>query len=70
MQETDEVDMQSELVDDYAIGDLVTVANLEAGQTASASVTSKTVTIADGVASFSCDVGPISALTDIGSEME
>lgn len=70
MQETDEVDMQSELVDDYAIGDLVTVANLEAGQTASASVTSKTVTIADGVASFSCDVGPISDLTDIGSEME
>lgn len=70
LQETDEVEMQSELVDDYAIGDLVTVANLEAGQTASASVTSKTVTIADGVASFSCDVGPASDLTDIGEEME
>lgn len=70
LQECDEVDMQSELVDDYAIGDLVTVANLEAGQTASAMVASKTVTIADGMASFSCDVGSTSALTDIGEEME
>lgn len=70
LQERDEVETESELVDDYAIGDLVTVANLEAGQTASAMVASKTVTIADGVASFSCDVGSMSALTDIGEEME
>lgn len=70
LQETDEVDMQSELIDDYAIGDFVTAANLEAGQSADAIVTSKTVTIADGIASFSCDVGSTSELTDIGSEME
>lgn len=70
LQGTDEVDMSSELVDDYAVGDLVSVANLEANQSATAVVTSKTVTIADGMASFSCDVGSASDLLGIEEEME
>lgn len=67
LQEGAEVDVSSDLVDDYDVGDFVTVVNLEASQSATAAVTSKTVTLIDGEPTFSCDIGSISALYDISN---
>jgi len=55
-------------VDDYDVGDYVTVTNLEAGQTATAVVTSKTVTLANGEPTFSCEIGSASALFDLNKD--
>lgn len=68
LQDVDEIDVQSELVDDYDVGDYVTVTNLEADQTATAVVTSKTVTLANGEPTFSCEIGSASALFDLNKD--
>ena len=68
MQDVNDIDVSSELVDDYDVGDYVTVTNLEAGQSATATVTSKTVTLIDGVPTFSCEIGSASALFDLNEE--
>ena len=68
LQDVDEIDVSSELVDDYDVGDYVTVTNLEAGQTATAVVTSKTVTLANGEPTFSCEIGSASALFDLNKD--
>lgn len=68
LQDVNEIDVSSELIDDYDVGDYVTVTNLEAGQTATAVVTSKTVTLIDGEPSFSCEIGSASALFELNKE--
>ena len=68
LQDVNEIDVSSELVDDYDVGDYVTVTNLDAGQTATAAVTSKTVTLIDGEPTFSCEIGSASALFDLNKE--
>lgn len=68
LQDVNEIDVSSELVDDYDVGDYVTVTNLDAGQTATATVTSKTVTLIDGEPTFSCEIGSASALFDLNKE--
>lgn len=68
LQDVNEIDVSSELVDDYDVGDYVTVTNLDAGQTATAVVTSKTVTLIDGEPTFSCEIGSASALFDLNKE--
>ena len=68
LQDVNEIDVSSELVDDYDVGDYVTVANLDAGQTAKAVVTSKTVTLIDGEPTFSCEIGSASALFELNKE--
>ena len=68
LQQVDEIDVQSELVDDYDVGDYVTVTNLDAGQTATAVVTSKTVTLENGEPTFSCEIGSASALFDLNKD--
>lgn len=70
LQDADAVDVSSELVDDYDVGDYVTVTNLEAGRSATAVVSSKTVTLIDGEPTFSCEIGSASALfgDDEGSQ--
>lgn len=67
-QDVNEIDVSSELVDDYDVGDYVTVTNLDAGQSATAVVTSKTVTLIDGEPTFSCEIGSASALFDLNKE--
>lgn len=62
LQDVDDIDVSSELVDDYDVGDYVTVTNMEASQSATAAVTSKTVTLVAGEATFSCEIGSASAL--------
>lgn len=68
LQDVNEIDVSSELIDDYDVGDYVTVTNLDAGQTATAVVTSKTVTLVDGEPTFSCEIGSASALFDLNKE--
>lgn len=65
MQDVNEIDVSSELVDDYDVGDYVTATNLDAGQSATAVVTSKTVTLIDGMPTFSCEIGAVSALYEL-----
>lgn len=65
MQDVNSIDVSSELVDDYDVGDYVTATNLEAGQSATAAVTSKTVTLIDGNPTFMCEIGSASALFDL-----
>jgi hypothetical protein len=65
LQDVDEIDVSSELVDDYDVGDYVTATNLDAGQSATAAVTSKTVTLIDGNPTFSCEIGSASALFEL-----
>lgn len=67
MQDVNEIDVSSELVDDYDVGDYVTATNLDAGQSATAAVTSKTVTLIDGEPTFSCEIGSASALFELNT---
>ena len=64
LQETSSIDMASEIADDYDIGDYVTCANLESGMSATAVVATKTVTVINGIATFSCEVGSGSSSAD------
>lgn len=70
LQNTDDIDVSSELVDDYDVGDYVTVANLDADQKATAVVSCKTVTLEDGEPTFSCEIGSASALFDLTAREE
>ena len=55
-------------MDDYDVRDSVTVSYRLSGQTATAVVTSKTVTLANGEPTFSCEIGSASALFDLNKD--